>query len=83
MADYEHSWYRAAACRGAPAEVFFPEPGTERFAAALEAARACCATCPVRAACLAAGMGEDHGIWGGLDPAERRALGRPHKGQAA
>lgn len=36
-----------------------------------------CSTCPLKAACLAEGMKPenlDHGIWGGLLPAERLVL---------
>lgn len=32
-----------------------------------------CATCPVKAACLAAATDDDHGIWGGLTREERAA----------
>lgn len=84
MTDSERSWYRRAACRGAPVELFFPDPDARRAEAALVAeAKAICARCPVREACLAEGMGEEHGIWGGTTPAERRALRREQKGEAA
>lgn len=49
----------------------------------MEQARAICAGCPVREACLAAGIAEDHGIWGGLTPRERRVLRREQRGGAA
>jgi hypothetical protein len=47
---------------------FFPERGR------LSAARAVCARCPVRTACLeyALAHGETFGIWGGLNERERR-----------
>lgn len=35
-------------------------------------AKEVCATCPVKAACLAAATDDDHGIWGGLTREERR-----------
>lgn len=35
-------------------------------------AKAICAACPLRAACLAAATDDDHGIWGGLTREERR-----------
>lgn len=67
-----------AACRGLDTDLFFPlgrpgSPGFERHAAP---ARAVCSGCPVRAGCLAYALarGLDHGIFGGLDPAQRRAL---------
>lgn len=59
-------------CRAEP-ETWFPldedGPSSAR-------ARAGCATCPVRAACLELGLTEPWGIWGGLSSAERRALRR-------
>lgn len=85
MADSEHTWYRAAACHGAPTELFFPDhddPDPTEQGRVAEA-KALCAACPVREACLAAGMGEHHGIWGGLTPRERRALRRRQGGEAA
>ena len=41
-------------------------------------AKAVCADCPVREACLAYAIntGEDFGVWGGTTPDERRALRR-------
>lgn len=45
-------------------------------ATAVARAKLVCQPCPVRAACLKAAMdrGEEHGVWGGLSPAERRSL---------
>lgn len=56
------------------AELF--DPVSERDTDRIEAAKALCRVCPVRAACLehAQRSGEVHGIWGGLTPAERREL---------
>jgi len=82
MADRDDILYRRAACAGAPVDLFFPDP-TRADAGGLEQARAICAGCPVREACLAAGMAEEHGIWGGLDPRERRVLRRKQRGEAA
>lgn len=57
------SWTQEAACKGQ----------TDRFF--LEAfeslAKATCAQCPVRYECQQAGLWDDHGIWGGLNPQER------------
>lgn len=68
------SWMGKAACRGKDGELWFALPGTvgEREA------RARCASCPVRRECLdeALAEGMDHGIWGGLDPEERRVEAR-------
>jgi WhiB family redox-sensing transcriptional regulator len=64
-------WTNQAACRDADPELFFPVSET---ATAVTYAKAVCALCPVRPACLqhAVGTGEGHGIWGGLTPDERR-----------
>lgn len=41
-------------------------------------ARAGCRRCPVAAPCLGYALvaGERHGVWGGLDPEQRKALSR-------
>ncbi len=59
--------------------MFFPPPHFERKderEAREKAAKAICATCPVRQPCLdyALRIREPHGIWGGLNEAERRQL---------
>lgn len=72
-------WQRKAACRGPQSEVFFP-PGTfERKDDKRERelrAKDICRTCPVKRPCLdyAIAIKEPHGIWGGLNEAERRNL---------
>lgn len=78
MAETERSitsWRREAACRGMDANMFFPD--TEDDARVTEA-KAVCATCPVRAACLdfALESRQDDGIWGGLTETERRRVRR-------
>jgi WhiB family redox-sensing transcriptional regulator len=75
----EDLWQAKAACRGPHASVFFPPAQFERKEdrEAREArAKAICATCGVRRACLdyALRIREPHGIWGGLNEAERRPL---------
>lgn len=60
-----------AACLGFTGDAFFvPDPGHEARAKAI------CWTCPVREPCLAYAVATDQrlGVWGGLNPAERRAL---------
>ena len=59
-----------AACVGADPDLFFPEPG-DTFAE--RRAKAICAACPVRAACLAGAIdrGEPVGVFGGLNEVER------------
>lgn len=76
-------WRDEAACRGDDASLWFPVAVAvevnAKARARLEApAKAVCAACPVRSACLAHAVatGEHHGIWGGLNPVERQ-LGVP------
>lgn len=73
------TWQLRAACRGPDSGVFFPPAVTERRDerdARERRAKAICAGCAVRQACLdfALDVREPHGIWGGLTEAERRTL---------
>ncbi|HZR48714.1 MAG TPA: WhiB family transcriptional regulator [Streptosporangiaceae bacterium] len=66
-------WAQHAVCADTDSEIFFPahdDPGTE--------AKQICRRCPVRRECLAFAITNDErfGIWGGLDPDERRNLRR-------
>jgi WhiB family redox-sensing transcriptional regulator len=72
-------WQAKAACRGPHSAVFFPPPSFERKEEKLmrEArAREICAMCAVKRDCLdyALRIREPHGIWGGLNEAERKSL---------
>ena len=72
-------WQAKAACRGPQATVFFPPSHFERKDEKAERegrAKAICAGCAVRQPCLAYAIKirEPHGIWGGKNEAERRAL---------
>lgn len=60
-------------CRDEDPEAFFPLGNTST-----DAAKNICNACPARTACLtwALDAGMDHGIWGGKDEGERRALKR-------
>ena len=62
-------WQDQAACRGLNPDRFFPE--RDETAAA---AKAVCAVCPARAACLEHSIvhREHRGVWGGLSAGERR-----------
>ena len=68
-------WQARAACRDADTEAFFnPDYLRGRNKRAREAAaKAICAHCPVREACLewALHLRETHGVWGGMTPEER------------
>lgn len=70
----EEPWQEQAACKGKPLAWFFPTAEGETGAQAREV----CASCPVRAECLADHLWEDHGIWGGTSVDERDKL---RKGQ--
>ena len=67
------NWKEAAACKGEPADVFYPE--TE---AAAMPAKAICARCPVSDLCLSVALrnNERHGVWGGKTERERARLRR-------
>lgn len=71
-----------ALCRGAPVEVWFPDPdegrwGSPEYLAEVEEASAVCRRCPVQKSCYAEGEARnEHGVWGGVDltpnPAAKR-----------
>jgi len=64
-------WRRLAVCAGMDPALFYPERGED-----VAQAKAICATCPVKAECLAYNLHEKHGIWGGTSERERRRLRR-------
>lgn len=77
------TWRRAAACRGVDPAVFYVvDPETDEIDVEAEAAaKAICAGCPVREACLehAIAVREPHGVWGGVTARERRREVRRRK----
>lgn len=70
--DPEH-WREDAACRDLDTAVFFADSDEDSVTA-----KAVCASCPVRTACLnfALVTHQDDGVWGGLTGAERRRVRR-------
>lgn len=75
----DDSWQVKAACRGPQATIFFPPAHFEKKDekdARERAAKSICATCTVRRPCLqyALGIREPHGVWGGLNEAERKQI---------
>jgi WhiB family redox-sensing transcriptional regulator len=73
------AWQHYAACRGADTTLFFAPNYFEKRSEknAREAvAKGICARCPVRGDCLdyALSIREAHGVWGGLNEMERRAV---------
>ncbi len=73
LADLVPAWHRDAACAGEPVGIFLPGLG-ERNTAAMEL----CGRCPVRRDCLDWAIAEqiNHGVYGGMSPAARRAHAR-------
>lgn len=76
----DRSWMEQAKCVGMADEVFFPERGQS-----VNEAKAICASCPVREACLEYALVavERFGIWGGASERERRRLRRRRQGGRA
>lgn len=73
------NWRQRAACSGLDTDIFFP--ASEQDAGA---AKAVCAGCPVRDACLewALASRQEDGVWGGLTDNERRRLRRRRRDAA-
>jgi WhiB family redox-sensing transcriptional regulator len=67
------SWQDYANCRGADADLFFPERG-----ASTRKAKAICNACEVKRECLEFALieSEKFGIWGGMSERERRRVRR-------
>ena len=79
MTHSDIDWQVKAACRGPQAAVFFPPTHPERKderAEREDRAKQICSTCPVRKPCpeYALQIREPHGIWGGRNEVERKAL---------
>ncbi|HET9730737.1 MAG TPA: WhiB family transcriptional regulator [Acidimicrobiia bacterium] len=65
-------WMEEAACRAIDTDIFFPSSDADAAAA-----KAVCATCPVREACLEHALETrpaPEGIWGGLTHIERHRV---------
>jgi WhiB family redox-sensing transcriptional regulator len=71
-------WRRQGACLGADPDLFFPISATAAAAPQVARAKAICADCPVRSACLGFAMANRDlsGIWGGTTDEERRKTRR-------
>ena len=71
--DRGDDWRDVAACRGIDPELFYiPGDSEAKSAPAVRV----CDGCPVAEQCLGWALkhGEDHGVWGGTTPKQRRAL---------
>jgi WhiB family redox-sensing transcriptional regulator len=71
------TWRERGRCKGAEPEVFYPEDDEDPA----DEAKAICATCVVREACLehAIAVREKMGVWGGYTARERRRLIRQRR----
>ncbi len=70
------SWRDKGACRGIDPDVFYPVADEDA-----EEAKAICAVCSVRQACLehALSFREKEGVWGGATERERRRIIRQRR----
>lgn len=75
------TWRKRAACRGIDVEIFYPATDEDDDA---EPAKAVCAECPVRQACLEHALAhrEREGVWGGATERERRRILRQRRKSA-
>ena len=75
---FDSTWRDQASCRFMPPELFFPAGSTGIAIEEIRSAKAACAACPVKDACLqfAFETNQEAGIWGGTDEDERRRLRR-------
>ena len=75
----KQSWRDKGACRGIDPDVFYPLTDEDA-----EEAKAVCAVCSVRQACLefALSTREKEGVWGGATERERRRIIRQRRRSA-
>lgn len=83
IVDLTRSWIRDARCQGMNSDLFFADHGyntletpSARVRAEWDKAKRVCRQCPVVEACARDSLGELEGVWGGLDPAERKRIRR-------
>ena len=71
-------WRTMAACQNQDPELFFPTGTTAAASQQAAVAKEVSARCPETDACQewATATKQQHGVWGGYDEFERRALGR-------
>jgi WhiB family redox-sensing transcriptional regulator len=81
----DEDWRTRAACADVDSELFFPIGVTGPAIPQIAAAKAVCAACEVRAACLefAIVTNQEYGVWGGTSEEERRALRRAWRAEQA
>ena len=71
-------WQQHGNCRGMDESMFFPPTGERGNARKVRenSAKAICASCPVKAACLEHSLAvpEPFGVWGGIGESERAIM---------
>jgi WhiB family transcriptional regulator, redox-sensing transcriptional regulator len=69
-------WLREAACVDEDPDLFFPVSTTGSGADQVDRAKNVCRRCPVADRCLdwALRTGQGTGVWGGMEPSERRSV---------
>jgi WhiB family redox-sensing transcriptional regulator len=67
----DNQWMDDAVCRQVGVQEFFPDKGES---AKVRIAKKICSACPVVAECMAFGINEPFGIWGGTTEVERRKI---------
>jgi WhiB family redox-sensing transcriptional regulator len=69
-------WMNWARCRNVDPEIFFPIGSVGPALDQIDEAKRICGQCRVDAECLAFALetGQDHGVWGGTTPEERRVM---------
>ena len=77
-------WHADAACADESPELWFPSGRDDERTQREALARGICSTCPVAAPCAQYAIDHHlhHGIWGGLDVAQRETLRRHQQRQA-
>jgi WhiB family redox-sensing transcriptional regulator len=69
-------WRALGACAGSELELFYADEADDGFAELTRAAKAICARCVVREACLESALRDRErlGVWGGMTARERSRL---------
>lgn len=82
--EIDTSWHARGACRrpGVDREIFFGADREQGATERVDAAKAICASCPVKAECgrYALTQPEPYGVWGGMSEGERRDILRRRRG---
>lgn len=74
-------WMSESLCRKKHGDIWFPPFETTTPEINYAIAKKVCNVCPVWADCLAIGMKEIYGVWGGLTPQERLPMQKENKQQ--